>query len=383
MMANVLHPHISFQPKPVAHAPSPFGFSFGLGPSPSTSMMNPNGFYTPTPSPGHTNLASFQQLASSMTQSASSKLSVKRQRSEEVEQDQSSTKSRDESMDGSPKTEHRKVHKRFRVHNSSTLGAQQGPYGDVDIGVLLAGLPTDTLLPLILQLLQQDPSIRKNLLKLIPRPSVDKAIAILKVSSDKLAHAVPYSSQPTGSRSTYNLGRIRPFVQDYVSTCLSYLRHFSCESPTQAVPQASTSSSASGNGQNDESGIPACLTPAHPTETFTFLKAITEQILTHDSLCQEEILKLLLPQLSTEWERWERTKKKDFEITKLALYYNFCMDLRRLADSTEASQPRSQPGTARFEHAHMMRRLQVWIDGYRYLAPQTQPQIQPQQRMEH
>lgn len=150
IMANVLHPHIDFQPRTVAHAPSPFGFGFGLGPSTSTSMMASTGWGASTP--GHTNTAAFHQLVSSVTQSASMRPQKRRMSpDDELEHTRYSvaSTSRDESMDRSPSPDRPKLAppKRARVEtipdskSNSTSKQNKGndshTEDDIDIGVLL------------------------------------------------------------------------------------------------------------------------------------------------------------------------------------------------------------------------------------------------------
>lgn len=151
-MANVLHHHIEFAPRPVAHAPSPFGFGFGLGQS-STSGAGPSG-WPQAPTPGHTNLHAFHQLASSINQatavSSPSHKSVKRRLELDDEDPTTSGKTsanRDESMDRSPTPERpKRALKRARVSPSdSGTKEQAGAKGnkpspeedEIDVGVLL------------------------------------------------------------------------------------------------------------------------------------------------------------------------------------------------------------------------------------------------------
>lgn len=144
-MANVLHPQINFHPRTVSHAPSPFGFGFGLGPS--ISSMTSTGRIPSTP--GHTNPAAFHQLATSVTQTASTRLQKRRLDPEDDSEPQPTN--RDESMDRSPTPERPKqaAPKRARVTNAVDSGAKDGctekenkapgstAEDDVDIGVLL------------------------------------------------------------------------------------------------------------------------------------------------------------------------------------------------------------------------------------------------------
>lgn len=146
-MANVLHPQINFHPRPVSHAPSPFAFGFGL--SSSISSMTSTG-WTPS-TPGHTNPAAFHQLATSVTQTAATRLQKRRLDPEDDSESSSYPTNRDDSMDRSPTPERpkRAAPKRARVLNTIDSGSKDectekenkapGSTGedDVDIGVLL------------------------------------------------------------------------------------------------------------------------------------------------------------------------------------------------------------------------------------------------------
>jgi hypothetical protein len=147
-MANVLPPQINFHPRPVSHAPSPFGFGFGLGSSISSMSTG----WTPS-TPGHTNPAAFHQLASSVTQTASTRLQKRRLDPEDDSESSShqTQVNRDESMDRSPTPERlkRAAPKRARILNTIESGTKdegsekenKAPGStaeeDVDIGVLL------------------------------------------------------------------------------------------------------------------------------------------------------------------------------------------------------------------------------------------------------
>jgi hypothetical protein len=149
-MANVLHHHIEFAPRPVAHAPSPFGFGFGLGQSSSHSG------WQPAPTPGHTNPQAFHQLASSIVHtSAVSSPSFKSNKRRLESDDDDSTSvgkpsaNRDESMDRSPTPERpkRSAPKRARITPADTGAKEQSSVkenkassseeDEVDVGVLL------------------------------------------------------------------------------------------------------------------------------------------------------------------------------------------------------------------------------------------------------
>ncbi|RDB29267.1 Tethering factor for nuclear proteasome STS1 [Hypsizygus marmoreus] len=332
-MANVLHHPIEFHPGPVSHAPSPFGFGFGLGASSSSSAMVASAW----PTPGHTNPSAFQQLASVNQQSS---LRVQKRR-HEVEDD---ADARDASMDRSPTPERpkRAAPKRARVAPESSRGegtakenkspnTGEDDRDDVDVGMLLASLPPQSLLPLLTSLLNAQPSLKSVILPLIPRPTLETAIQALAQSAKRLREAYPYSTIPSfgqpsppttfgfgkpsvahnisafgqanhtnnsgGMRDSYILSRLRPYITEFVAACVSYLPYFSClPAPTASSPSAPTTQSTALQSLHKDK--------LHPSETFSFLAAVTNHIISQPALTQASLGPLILPRLAEEWKAW-------------------------------------------------------------------------------
>lgn len=94
------------------------------------------------------------------------------------------------------------------------------------------------------------------------------------------------SGQTGGMRDEYIVSRLRPHISDFVSACFSYLPYFS-----YVAPQTLASTNQSQN-------------KAHPSETFTFLHALTTHILSQPPLTQVSLLPALLPRLKEEWNSW-------------------------------------------------------------------------------
>ncbi|PPQ62750.1 hypothetical protein CVT24_000444 [Panaeolus cyanescens] len=348
-MTNVLQPTIGFHPRQVSHAPSPFGFGFGLGSSSSSSSMTSTSWGASTP--GHTNPAAFQQLANSVTQSATSKPQKRRH-----EDDDENTAPRDDAMDRSPTPERPKrgPPKRVRMlhpqdatlkdESSSKKGSESENDPDVDIGVLLgrnpfffvslpneiintittASLPQQSLLPLLTSLINTQPSLKSVILPLIPRPTLETAIQALGQSAKRLREAYPYSNvQPTshgfgqqsqhslhshqqqqhhtGMRDSYIISRLRPHVNDFVSCCMSYLPYFTCVPPSTNIQATSMSHSHSPSVSTIQS---LHKDKFHPSETFLFLSAVTNHIINQPPLTISQLSPLILPRLSEEWKTW-------------------------------------------------------------------------------
>ncbi|KAJ7487520.1 hypothetical protein B0H11DRAFT_1805110 [Mycena galericulata] len=314
-MANVL-PSIDFHPRPVNHAPSQFGFGFGLG----GSVVAAPAWQSST-NPFH-QLSSFHQQQPAIR--------VNKRRHEDDEQ----TVSRDHSMDRSPTPERpkRAAPKRARVAPSGESGSRdekdtkenKAPSGaddnDVDVGVLLASLPSQSLLPLLTSLVSAQPSLKSAILRLIPRPTLDTALQALSLSARKLREAYPYSSsaQPVspagfgfgnnrqafsafgrthhvpqpqspssgGMRDSYILSRLRPHIVEFVAACVSYMPYFSYVAPpSQSTSTAHTHSTT-------------------PSETYLFLSALTEHLFSQPALTQSSLAPLLIPRISEEWKAW-------------------------------------------------------------------------------
>ncbi|KAJ3572528.1 hypothetical protein NP233_g3031 [Leucocoprinus birnbaumii] len=342
-MANVMHHHIEFAPRPVAHAPSPFGFGFGLSQS-SSSAVAQSGWQA-TPTPGHTNPLAFQQLASSINQTTltvSPSHKSNKRRLEVDDEDSNATGkasvNRDESMDRSPTPERpkRAAPKRARISPTDSGAKEQtaakenkpppSEEDEVDVGVLLASLPTQALLPLLTSLLKAHPSLKSTLLPLIPRPTLDTAIQALAQASRKLRDAYPYSntvsfSQPAfgfgnrpqnpptpyhhsgGMRDAYVISRLRPHITEFVAACTSYLPYFSCI-PTSKQPTTATLHQHTQVPPPLPSFAQLSKEKSHPLESFTYLSAITQHIMDQPPLAQASIAPLIFSRLNDEWNAW-------------------------------------------------------------------------------
>lgn len=194
-----------------------------------------------------------------------------------------------------------------------------------------ASLPPQSLLPLLSSLLKAQPSLKTVILPLIPRPTLESAEQVLSQAAKRLRDAYPYSSAPSFSqapsifgpsrssqspfgstpssssmgqpvmRDSYIISRLRPHVADYVSACMSYFPYFSCiPSPAQSSNSPSTS-----NQTNSTTTIQGLHKDKfHPSETFLFLAAVTNQIMNQPPLTLSELVPLIVPRLSQEWKTW-------------------------------------------------------------------------------
>ncbi|TCD67091.1 hypothetical protein EIP91_000554 [Steccherinum ochraceum] len=341
-MANVVpHPHPQVPPHPnlMSHSPS-LGFGFGMSSSPSVVSWP----------------ASPQAFSPAGNQAAPVRSGKRRLEHDDEDSENAPRHSRDEAMDRSPTPERpkRAAPKRARTtpalatlsrdeKNDKNGGARDG--NDVDVGVLLATLPRESLLPLMTSMLTSQPSLKSLLLSLIPRPSLDTATQAIAQAAKKLLDAYPYSNgmggptasssfgfgsgsgsgnigggqstagfgfgRPTsfssqamapqsgGMRDEYIRSRLSPHISEYVSVCFSYLPYFSNLSLSSEAGQSQSGThshaSALQSQHRDRS---------HPSETFLFLHAIVSGVLSQPPLTRASLVPMLLPRLRDEWIAW-------------------------------------------------------------------------------
>ncbi len=164
-----------------------------------------------------------------------------------------------------------------------------------------ASLPPQSLLPLLLSLLKEQPSLKDTILPLIPRPTLETAVHALAQSAKRLNDAQPFATKHTANTRAYILGRLQTQIGDYESIWTSYLPYFSCM-PSSVQHTSSTSSTGQAHGNphfqlNSRDKF-------HPAETFSFLQAVTTHIFNQFTEAQDELVKRLLPTLSEEWRMW-------------------------------------------------------------------------------
>ena len=180
-----------------------------------------------------------------------------------------------------------------------------------------------------------NPQLKSTILALIPRPPLDTAVQALAAAAKKLRDAYPYSTSQTfpsstsfsfgfggagssvfaarppssmanfsrpsnpntspnsqqsgGMRDTYILSRIRPHITEFSSTALSYLSYYSL---------------VSSNEHSQAQQLVGKDAPAHPSETFIYLAALVEHIISQPSLAQSSLISQMLPRLVQEWMAW-------------------------------------------------------------------------------
>ncbi|CAE6432740.1 unnamed protein product [Rhizoctonia solani] len=327
--------HVPFRSAPVTHAPSPFGFGFGLSSQASTSSMTPQ--YNGIPAFGQHNSHQhggtivsnpFGNLQSTPTRPAGS--SAPRSNAKRRYDDSGDGEGREDSnmstRSPSPDRSRRIIAKRIRGTESEAKtksGESQDTQASVDVGVLLASLPSESLLPLLTSLINSQPNLKPLVLSLIPQPSVQTAIQALDASAKALRDAYPYSqatqpatstsfgfgssfgaaasihaptstsfgfrtnSHPSGPmREDYIRSRIRPSVADFTSTATSYLSYFSLLSSPQAQSPKFTRSSLH--------------------DSFAYLCALTVHIMRAPPLARVLLLdnSIIFPKLIHEWSAW-------------------------------------------------------------------------------
>ncbi|KZT75103.1 hypothetical protein DAEQUDRAFT_720319 [Daedalea quercina L-15889] len=351
-MANVVtHPHVQVDfPRPVNPSHAPLGFGFGLSTTPAMAGWAATPSHTPQSS---WNLATNTPSAAPRPQ----------KRRHEPDEESENRHSRDDEMDRSPTPERpkRSVPKRARTtpavsntkdekNSKANRSSPAGDENDVDVGVLLASLPPQSLLPLLTSLLVSQPSLKSTVLSLIPRPTLETATQALDNAANQLRDAYPYSntpfsqagpstsfgfgsggfgnnrsnsqsasgfglgrpastsafgshsssSQSGGMRDEYILSRLRPHINDFIAACQSYLPYFSYV----AVPTTTTSNVSAPSKTHAAALQSQHKDRSHPTETFLFLSSLTAHVLNQPPLTQSALVPMILPRLIEEWKAW-------------------------------------------------------------------------------
>ncbi|ESK98003.1 putative kinase [Moniliophthora roreri MCA 2997] len=319
-----------FQPRPVKDTPAAFGFGFGLGSMSSPSM--PSAGWQPQPLQPQASGFNANSLASTSFQNSPSRSIQKRK----LEDDGGVENMRqDVRMERSPtpgaERPKRAAPKRARISPSSSLetisksssggretkSRSDGNDQDVDVGMLLASLPQQSLLPIITALIQEQPSLKPRVLSLIPRPTLDATLQTLGAAARKLREAYPYSNptstfgpsvsfgfggggfpsnsvpvqpnQSSGMRDSYIESRLRPHITEFVNTTTSYLPYFS------SLSQQSGAGSSTAPLHKDK---------GHIVDSFTFLYNLTRHIFAQPALTQSSLVPQLNHRLSQEWAAW-------------------------------------------------------------------------------
>ncbi|KAL1748485.1 hypothetical protein HDZ31DRAFT_29660 [Schizophyllum fasciatum] len=247
----------------------------------------------------------------------SSSRAQKRRHEGDDEQQTRRSLSRDASMDRSPPPERPRkgLAKRARTAQADLPGCVQSKENkspgveqeehDVDVGVLLANLPPQSLLPMLTALVTQQPQLKRTILNLIPRPTLESALQTLATAAKKLSDSYPYSGpqapaptfgfgasapSPFGQpqqhqpmRESYITDRLRPHVAEFVSACTSYLPYFSyTAAPAPGKPKEKP----------------------HAMETYLFLEALTQHVYAQQPLAQASLAQAFQQRLVEEWTAW-------------------------------------------------------------------------------
>ncbi|QRV86300.1 cut8 domain protein [Ceratobasidium sp. AG-Ba] len=401
------HPmHVPFRSAPVTHAPSPFGFGFGLSNQPSTSHAA--GHYGPASGAGH--LQSFQTHHAhsniSQNQFASVVQSPSHARAAGASPARANTKRRHDETDiaesredsnmstrsPSPDRPRRTINKRRRATDTEREAAAktaeaQDSQANVDVGVLLASLPPESLLPLLTSLITSQPSLKPLILSLIPQPSVGTAIQALNNSAKALRDAYPYAQSPQPPTSTsfgfgssfgtstsmhapsstsfgfrtaansqtngvmredYVRNRIKPSVAEFISTATSYLSYFTLlPSPQNPDPQYSRQS-------------------LH--DSFAYLCALTVHVMRAPPLARVLLLgDNVLQKILSEWNMW--IDRLDVEVNQNGGMFSAEAVKeweRSLDELTKESPPHGQTGS-------MQPIRDKWIEKVGWMVGRTVP----------
>ncbi|KAG9087460.1 hypothetical protein FS749_002899 [Ceratobasidium sp. UAMH 11750] len=346
--------HVPFRSAPVTHAPSPFGFGFGLSNQASTSSaaahhsVASSGIHHQGYQPQQAHVAvspnPFANVVQPSSHARAAGVGPARPNTKRRHDDTESGESREDSnmnaRSPSPDRPRRVVTKRLRAtdteRETATKAAEnQDSQVNIDVGVLLASLPSESLLPLLTSLITSQPSLKPLVLSLIPRPSVQTAVQALNNSAKALRDAYPYAQSPQPPASTsfgfgssfgtfmsmhapssttfgfrpaapshtngamrddYIRSRIRPSVTEFISTATSYLSYFSL------LPSAQNP-----NPQYSRSSL---------HDSFAYLCALTAHIMRAPPLARVLLLEntVLFPKILAEWNMW--VDRLDIEVNQ-------------------------------------------------------------------
>lgn len=199
------------------------------------------------------------------------------------------------------------------------------------------------------------PDLRKVILPLIPRPSLEDAVYALKQAAKKLHDGIPFTNVPSSSlhhtfgmpqrqspmRNDYILGRLRPHIADFMSTCLSYFPYFSYKYPALS-PVKNNSSSSTLTLQKEK---------FHPAEAFAFLSNVTKLIIDQPALVIPELEPLILPRLTEEWKSWldnlDRHANREGNMVAPSVARTWEIEIERLSDGKASGISRLMQNVAK------------------------------------
>jgi hypothetical protein len=128
-------------------------------------------------------------------------------------------------------------------------------------------------------------------------------------------------------RSDYILGRLRPHIAEFVSTCLSYFPYFSYKYPTLSPAKNSNPSQPNPTLQKEK---------FQPAEAFAFLSNVTRLIIDQPALVIPELEPLFLPRLTEEWKSWldnlDRHANREGNMVAPSIARTWEIEIERLGD---------------------------------------------------
>ncbi|TIB77837.1 hypothetical protein E3Q23_01071 [Wallemia mellicola] len=91
-----------------------------------------------------------------------------------------------------------------------------------DLGVLLASLPHQSLLSIMNNIINQEPSVKSLILSKIPQPSLSTYLHALNDSTNRIIHSIPLGN----TRAIYTLSRLKIPLTDWSKVISTYLPFF-------------------------------------------------------------------------------------------------------------------------------------------------------------
>ncbi|TIA91773.1 hypothetical protein E3P99_00928 [Wallemia hederae] len=119
-------------------------------------------------------------------------------------------------------TENRPVRTLKKVKSTINTKSDNSNSEEADIGVLLASLPHQSLLSLMNNVINQEPSVKQLIMNKIPQPSLSTYINALNESTAKVINCIPIGQ----SRSIYTISRLKVPLTDWTKVVSTYLPFF-------------------------------------------------------------------------------------------------------------------------------------------------------------
>ncbi|WVO17270.1 hypothetical protein L204_104962 [Cryptococcus depauperatus] len=233
-IAQQAPPSLAF---PFASRPSPLSFNFGLPSTPATSPHKSithnlpafSSAYTPhacynssaTATPTHLSLKRARRSLSPSTSPPASRSQQTSRKSNKHESSMIAQRTIQTTSDRATKP--------IKRTKLQVLQVEPQPDNAIDPGIMLATMPPSAHLPILLQLLRDNPSLSQSVLSMIPRPDLktyvkelDGKFAELERTTGRLSSPLPFSGALSEAR---RWDRATSTVEEYCHMVSTYVQY--------------------------------------------------------------------------------------------------------------------------------------------------------------